>query len=234
MLTIKTKVRTYEACVLSALLYGSKTWATYAGQERKLNTFHLRCLRKIIGIRWDDRKTNIRYLKKHIFQAYLPSYARGDSDDWGTWHRWSTTAFQNRCALVRWLPETEPKEDSSWDSRISAKCTNLGKTGWRQSSLESICDRQWASNIMRIPSSQILRQSARKEQKQSPSLATHVWPAEPATEAFLQTSAGSVMRDFAGFRPHRQATLISCQDAKSHVESWFSIGPLKSRVFSNK
>ena len=69
MLTIKTKIRIYEACVLSTLLYGSVMWATYAGQERKLNTFHLRCLLKIISIRWEDRKTNIEVLEK----ANLPS-----------------------------------------------------------------------------------------------------------------------------------------------------------------
>ena len=31
---------TARACVTSILLYGSETWTTYAGQERRLNTFH--------------------------------------------------------------------------------------------------------------------------------------------------------------------------------------------------
>ena len=69
MLTIKTKIRIYEAYVLSTLLYGSETWATYAGQERKLNTFHLRCLHKITGIRWENMKTDTEVLEK----ANLPS-----------------------------------------------------------------------------------------------------------------------------------------------------------------
>lgn len=57
-LTIKTKVRVYEACVLSILLYGAESWTTYRRQELKLNSFHMRCLRNILGLRWQDK---VRY-----------------------------------------------------------------------------------------------------------------------------------------------------------------------------
>ncbi|KAJ8027685.1 hypothetical protein HOLleu_29701 [Holothuria leucospilota] len=45
----------YNACVISTLLYGSETWMTYAKQERRLN-FHLRCIRHILGISWEDKR----------------------------------------------------------------------------------------------------------------------------------------------------------------------------------
>jgi hypothetical protein len=45
-LTEKTKLRVYQACVLSTLLYSSEAWTTYTSHERKLNSFHLRCLRR--------------------------------------------------------------------------------------------------------------------------------------------------------------------------------------------
>ena len=64
MLTTKTKTTIYSACILSTLLYGSETWTTYAAQEKRLNIFHLRCLRKILGIRWYDRKTNMEVLQE--------------------------------------------------------------------------------------------------------------------------------------------------------------------------
>ena len=57
-LTINTKMRVYQACILSTLLYGSETWSTYTSQENKLNAFHLRSLRRILGISWSDRVTN--------------------------------------------------------------------------------------------------------------------------------------------------------------------------------
>ena len=63
-LTEATKLRVYRACVLSTLLYGSESWATYAGQEKRLNSFHLRCLRRLLHIRWQDRVTNTEVLQQ--------------------------------------------------------------------------------------------------------------------------------------------------------------------------
>ena len=50
------KLSVYNACVINTLLYCSDTWTTYAGQERILNTFHLRSIRR--GISWQDKVTN--------------------------------------------------------------------------------------------------------------------------------------------------------------------------------
>ena len=63
-LTAKTKMAVYNACVLSTLLYGSETWNTYARQEKRLNTFHLRNLRRILGISWQDKVTNTDVLSR--------------------------------------------------------------------------------------------------------------------------------------------------------------------------
>ena len=53
-LTEKTRLHVYQACVLSTLLYGSESWTTFAKQE-KLNSFHMRCLRRILHIHWEER-----------------------------------------------------------------------------------------------------------------------------------------------------------------------------------
>ena len=64
MLTVNTKMRVYQAVVLSTLLYGSEAWALYSHQERRLNAFHLRCIRRLLGLTWQDRVTNIDVLAK--------------------------------------------------------------------------------------------------------------------------------------------------------------------------
>ena len=64
MLTLNTKVMLYQACVLTTRLYGSKAWTLYASQERRLNTFHMRCLRRLLGITWHDCVTNEEVLAK--------------------------------------------------------------------------------------------------------------------------------------------------------------------------
>lgn len=58
MLTSNTKMKVYQACVLSTLLYGSEAWTLYSRQEHRLNAFHMRCLRRLLGITWQDRVTN--------------------------------------------------------------------------------------------------------------------------------------------------------------------------------
>ena len=63
-LTWNTNLKVYQACVLGNLLYGSEFWTTYARQEKRLESFHLRCLRRIMGIRWQDRVTNTAVLEK--------------------------------------------------------------------------------------------------------------------------------------------------------------------------
>ena len=68
-LTTNTKISIYRACVLSTLLYGSETWTTYSYQERKLNSFHMRCLRRILNISWQDKVTNEKVLET----AKIPS-----------------------------------------------------------------------------------------------------------------------------------------------------------------
>ena len=55
-----------NACVISTLLYGSETWTTYAGKERRLNTFHLRSIRRILGISWQDKENNPDVLTSRV------------------------------------------------------------------------------------------------------------------------------------------------------------------------
>ncbi|KAL0860281.1 hypothetical protein ABMA27_009699 [Loxostege sticticalis] len=46
------------AVVLPNILYSAETWTVYRRHIRMLDRFHLRCLRKILNIRWSDRVRN--------------------------------------------------------------------------------------------------------------------------------------------------------------------------------
>ena len=45
----------HNACIVGIPLYGCKT---YAKQEQKENSFHMRRLRRILGISWGDKVLN--------------------------------------------------------------------------------------------------------------------------------------------------------------------------------
>ena len=57
-LKLATKIKVYHAIVISILLYGCETWTVYSKQLKLLNTFHLRCLRKMLNITWQDKVPN--------------------------------------------------------------------------------------------------------------------------------------------------------------------------------
>ena len=49
-LMLQTKRNIYQACVLSVLLYASECWIPLRKHKRKLDSFHHRCVRTILGI----------------------------------------------------------------------------------------------------------------------------------------------------------------------------------------
>jgi len=48
------KVRVYQTLVLSILLHASETWTSLASDMRAIESFHMKCQRRILGIRWHD------------------------------------------------------------------------------------------------------------------------------------------------------------------------------------
>ena len=67
--SIRVKGKIYRAIILSTLLYGTETWTVYRRHVKKLHGFMMRHLRSIMKIRWQDKVTNIKVLKR----AGLPS-----------------------------------------------------------------------------------------------------------------------------------------------------------------
>ena len=68
-LSTKTKLKVYKAIVLPSLLYSCETWTVYSSHAKKLNRFHMNCLRKILQIRWQDKVPDTEVLSR----ADMPS-----------------------------------------------------------------------------------------------------------------------------------------------------------------
>ena len=63
-LRLSTKIQVYRAAVLTTLLYGAETWVLYRKQVKLLERFHQRCLRSIMGIKWQDFITKEEVLER--------------------------------------------------------------------------------------------------------------------------------------------------------------------------
>ena len=57
-----TKRQEYQACVLSVLLFGGECWILLRKHLKRLNAFHHRCIRTVLGItnmrQWEERITS--------------------------------------------------------------------------------------------------------------------------------------------------------------------------------
>ena len=53
-----SKLKLYQSCVLSTLLYGSECWRMTEIDLEKLSFFHTKCLRRIARIFWPKTKSN--------------------------------------------------------------------------------------------------------------------------------------------------------------------------------
>ena len=60
----RTKMRIYNSCVLSVLLYGAECWRMTERDIYRLSSFHNGCLRKIMRIFWPNKITNVELHKK--------------------------------------------------------------------------------------------------------------------------------------------------------------------------
>ena len=59
-----TKVRLYKTLVKSVLIYNSGTWALTKAEEEKVDAFHRKQLRRILGIRYPVKITNASLYQK--------------------------------------------------------------------------------------------------------------------------------------------------------------------------
>ena len=76
---LSTKINVSCAVVLTTLLYGCEAWTPYRRHIRRLDQFHMHCLRQIAGIKCQDMVPNIEVLEQcgtsgiefHIKRAQL-------------------------------------------------------------------------------------------------------------------------------------------------------------------
>ena len=63
-LSLSTKIQVYRAVVVPTPQLGAETWVVYRKQIRLLERFHQRCLRSILGIKWQNYVSNEETLKR--------------------------------------------------------------------------------------------------------------------------------------------------------------------------
>ena len=63
-LSLDTKLKVYRAVVLPSLLYACEAWTVYSRHAKQLNAFHMRCLRTLLRVKWQDRVPDTEVLQR--------------------------------------------------------------------------------------------------------------------------------------------------------------------------
>ena len=131
-LSVDTKRHVYRACVLSVLLYGSECWTPLSGQLRKLNSFHHRCVRSVLGItnqqQWEQKISSgtVRALWGDL--ETISTKLRKRRLEWlGHLVRMSDHRIP-RISLFAWLPQARPfyGPKKRWRDVLKDDLTSLG------------------------------------------------------------------------------------------------------------
>ncbi|XP_056651255.1 uncharacterized protein LOC130453862 [Monodelphis domestica] len=112
-----TKLKVYNAVVLSSLLYGCETWTLYRKHMKQLEQFHQRSLWSIMRIQWQDRITTQEVLDRanstSIEVLVLQTQLRWSGQ------AWTHSEYQDRYSMVNCQLNSGNKADQRKDSRIS-------------------------------------------------------------------------------------------------------------------
>ena len=128
-LKLVTRLQIYNATTLSILLYDSETWQLYASEIKKLNAFHRGCLRKILGITYKDRVTNIEVLRRTGARDICDVIRERRLRWFGHVARMKGTRFPNR--LLNWRPAGKRKRGRpmlSWSACVRKDLKQAGLT----------------------------------------------------------------------------------------------------------
>ena len=122
--SLKTKRMVYRAVVLGVLLYGSETWTTKRATTRKLEAFHNRCLRGVLGIsaaqQRMERISSVQVAKRFGMEESLEDMIIARRLRWlGHVARMSDERIPKKI-MFGWLPQRRPAHGTKmrWRDRV--------------------------------------------------------------------------------------------------------------------
>ena len=147
-LSKRTKIRILRTNVLAVLFYGCETWRMTKADEKKIDIFLHKCIRRILKIRWPMKISNEELRQKTRMQQASKEVKR---------RRWKWIGHVLRMEPSRhprialtWKPQGKrkrgrPKE--TWRMTTERERQQLGLTSWSEARTAALERRGWRSRI---------------------------------------------------------------------------------------
>ena len=144
----KTKIRLFNSNVLSVLLYGCETWKMNKEDEKRLDVFHHKGLRRILKIRWPMRVSNEEVRARSNTAETISEVIRR--------RRWKLIGHilrsddEHTKTALTWTPHGKrsrgrPKE--TWRRTVERERTQMGFATWRSAGAAASDRAAWRSFI---------------------------------------------------------------------------------------
>ena len=154
----RTKIRVFKSLVLPVLLYGCETWTLNTDLERRLNVFGTKCLRRIVGYRWDDYVSNERLLSETESRPVTSIIRERQLRLYGHVARLPDVDPAHRVLSVRDNPEwrrPRGRPRDTWLRKVDRFCretSGRGKAGtWEFARRNPLGFRRWVGEATRPP-----------------------------------------------------------------------------------
>ncbi|XP_071839518.1 uncharacterized protein [Apostichopus japonicus] len=144
----KTKASHFMSLVLSILLYGCETWKLTKGEEKKLDIFQTKCLRRIYKIRWQQHVSSKTVLEMAGAEKISEEVRR---------RRWKWIGHVVRkdqnddCAVaLGWTPEGRRKRGrpkTTWRRMVEAERNCAGWSTWNSACQAAANRTQWRIDV---------------------------------------------------------------------------------------
>ena len=130
----RTKIMFMRSLVLSSFLYGCETWTISADSERKINSFEMRCYRRLLGVPYTAHRTNdsiIGEVRQHIgcFERFFETVKKRKLQLYGHTVRannLATTFLQGAVPVRR--PRGRPRK--TWLSNVEESTKRRPRNCW--------------------------------------------------------------------------------------------------------
>ena len=135
-ISLQTKLKVYRAVVLPSLLYACETWTVYSRHAKQLNSFHLRCVRKLLNIKWQDKIPDTEVLQRADMSSIYAMLKRSQLRWAGHVHRMSDERLPKR---LFYGELTEGKRSHGGQKKrykdtlkASLKCCGINPDSWEE------------------------------------------------------------------------------------------------------
>ncbi len=121
----RTKIRVFKSLVLLVLLSGCETWTLNRDLERRLDVFGTKCIRRIMGYRWNDLVSNQRLLHETGSRSVTSIVREGQFRLYEHVARLPDVDPAHRVLSVRDNPEwrrSRGRPRNSWLRKIDSSC----------------------------------------------------------------------------------------------------------------